>query len=331
MNQETFNAIVADEVDGKTQANLVQITHNALPDKDVLVKVDYSTLNYKDALAVSGKGKICRRHPMVCGIDLAGSVVESRDDRWAAGDKVLVNGFGLSEKHWGGYSQYQRVSADWLVRIPNQFDTRSAMAIGTAGYTAMLCVQAIEDHGVVKDAGPVVVSGATGGVGSVAIMLLAKLGYEVVAVTGRKTHTPYLEKLGASHVLERSELDRDSKPLEKEHWVAGVDSVGGSTLATILSQTYYQGIVTACGLAGGFALPSTVMPFILRGVTLKGIDSVMASMSVREHAWERLADLISIEQLDEVATIQSMSRLPSLADDLLVGKLKGRIVIDVNT
>lgn len=325
-----FNAIVAREVDRRSQGQIEKLTFADLPDRDVLVKIDYSSLNYKDALAISGRGKICRTMPMVCGIDLAGTIEESAHPDWKAGDPVVVNGFGMSETVWGGYSQYQRVSSGWLVRLPEAFSPEQAMAIGTAGYTAMLCVHALLDHGVKPDDGHICVSGASGGVGSVALLLLAKLGFQAVAVSGRPETEPYLRELGAVDVIDRAELDRDARPLEKELWAAGIDCVGSKTLATMLAQTRYEGIVAACGLAGGADLPATVMPFILRGVTLRGIDSVMAAQSRRQRAWDDLARLVDPAELAAVFDIRPMSDLPKLATQLLDGQLRGRIVIDVN-
>ena len=325
-----FNAIVAREVDRRSQGTLETLTLADLPDRDVLVKIDYSSLNYKDALAVSGRGKICRSMPMVCGIDLAGTIAESAHPGWKAGERVVVNGFGMSETVWGGYSQYQRVSSDWLVRLPEAFAPEQAMAIGTAGYTAMLCVHALQDPGVTPGDGRICVSGASGGVGSVALLLLAKLGYQAVAVSGRPETEPYLRELGAVDVIDRAELDRDPRPLEKEVWAAGIDCVGSKTLATMLAQTRYEGIVAACGLAGGTDLPTTVMPFILRGVTLRGVDSVMAAQPRRQRAWDDLARLVAPAELAAVFDIRPMSDLPKLATQLLDGQLRGRIVIDVN-
>lgn len=327
----SFNAVVAEEIDGKTRAAIKQLTLDDLPDEDVLVEVAYSTLNYKDGLAVSGKGKICRRLPMVCGIDLAGTVVESRDSNFKAGDKVLVNGFGLSETQWGGYTQMQRLKPEWLVRVPEEFSLEQTMAIGTAGYTSMLCVQAIQDKGITLDDGPILVTGAAGGVGSVAVALLAKLGYEVVAATGRVDATgEFLTSLGASKLLDRDELSRESKPLEQELWAGAVDTVGGQMLATVLAQMKYEGLVAACGLAGGIGLPSSVMPFILRGVTLRGIDSVMASLERRQRAWDSLAELIDQDKLSEIYSVQPMSKLPELSQQIIAGEIRGRVVIDVN-
>ncbi|UCG73897.1 MAG: oxidoreductase [Chromatiales bacterium] len=327
---QTINAIVATETADGVRGELQQLDTTELPENDVLVDVAYSTVNYKDALAVSGKGKICRSLPMVCGIDLAGTVTESSAPAFAPGDQVLVNGWGLSEKHWGGYAQQQRLQPDWLVRVPGSLSLEQCMAIGTAGYTAMLCVHAIQDHGIGADAGPVVVTGATGGVGSIAVMLLSRLGYEVSAVSGKADAADFLTQLGAAEVLPRDELDRKARPLESERWAAAVDSVGSQTLATLLAQTAYGGCVAACGLAGGIDLPGTVMPFILRGVTLAGIDSVMAPADKRQRAWDALAELIDKDKLREVYTVEPLARVPELAGELLAGRVKGRIVIDVN-
>jgi acrylyl-CoA reductase (NADPH) len=328
---ETFKAIVIDEVDGKHKGTLTDLTLSDLPDEAVLVDVSHSTVNYKDGLAVSGKGKIARSLPMVGGIDLAGSIAESSAGEWRAGERVLVNGFGMSEKYWGGYSQKARVKPEWLVRIPDAFSNEQAMAIGTAGYTAMLCVLAIEDHGTKPSDGPVLVTGASGGVGSTAVMLLSALGYEVVAASGRSDENEaFLKGLGASRLISREELARDAKPLEAESWAAVVDSVGDAVLATALAQTKYEGIVAACGLAGGAGLKTTVMPFILRGVTLRGVDSVMASQQRRQRAWDRLAELVDANKLAEIYSVEPMDRIPQLAEDIVAGKIRGRVVIDLN-
>ena len=328
MSQQTFKAIVVEE--GADKAVLKDLSLIDLPDNDVLVSIDYSTLNYKDALAVSGKG-ICRRLPMVCGIDLAGTVLESRAAQYSAGDRVLVNGHGLSETVWGGYTQKQRLKSEWLTRLPEVFSTEQAMAIGTAGYTAMLCVDAIRDKGIRPEDGAVLVTGAAGGVGSVAVVLLSKLGYSVTAVSGRVEEAgAYLTELGAKDVLARDELNRPAKPLEKELWAAAVDTVGGDILATALAQTKYEGLVAACGLAASAKLPSSVMPFILRGVTLRGVDSVMASSDVRERAWSALAELLDPEKLTSVYRVEPMSKVIDLGAELLAGNVKGRVVIDVN-
>lgn len=330
---ERFRAIVADKIDGTLKGRLVELTLDDLPDEDVLVEVAYSTLNFKDGLAVSDKSPvpIAQTLPMVCGIDLSGTVLESRNPAWKKGDRVLVNGYGLSERHWGGYSQKARMKPEWLIRVPDGLSLEQVMAIGTAGYTAMLCVLAIEDHGVKPGDGPVLVTGASGGVGSVAVMLLARLGYEVVASTGRVAESKaFLEGLGASRLMGREELARDAAPLEAETWAAVVDCVGGKVLATAIAQTRYEGIVAMTGLTGGTALPITVFPFILRGVTLRGIDSVLASRERRQRAWNRLAALVDTSKLARIYTVEPLARVPALADQILAGQVRGRIVIDVN-
>lgn len=333
---DSFNAFVINKNDDesskrKTAGAIASLSLTDLPDEKVLVAVEYSSLNYKDGLVVTGKGRVCRSLPMVAGIDLAGTVVESTDARYQAGDKVLVNGYGLSESHWGGYSQMQRVNPDFLVKLDTRFSSEQAMAIGTAGYTAMLCVMAIQDHGVKPEDGAVLVTGAAGGVGSMAVMLLAKLGYSVTASTGRVESTQdFLTSLGASDVIDRAVFDVESKPLAAEQWMAVVDSVGAQPLASVLAQVKYEGIVAACGLAAGMGLPTTVAPFILRGVTLRGIDSVMASQLRRARAWKALAELVDIELLASLYEVRPMSELPALGEKILAGQVKGRVVIDVN-
>lgn len=329
---ERFRAIVAEERDGKSAGILRELDRDELPEGEVLIRVSHSSLNYKDALAVTGAGKICRSFPMVCGIDLAGTVLESRDPAFTAGQTVLVNGFGLSERHWGGFSQLARVRSAWPIAVPRVFSAEQAMALGTAGFTAMLCVQALEDHGVRSGSGLVVVTGASGGVGSISVMLLARLGYMVVAATGRAaSNREFLTRLGARELIDRAELARPCKPLEPERWAGGIDSVGGETLATLLAQTRYCGTVAACGLAGGASLPTTVMPFILRGVTLAGVDSNMASRERREQAWRRLAELVDPQLLRTLYEVRPMSAVPELSRQLLAGQVRGRIVIDVNS
>lgn len=329
MTQE-FRAIVAEEHEGRSSASLQQLDAGALPDGDVLVAVAHSALNYKDALAVTGAGKICRSFPMVCGVDLAGTVLESRDPTCHTGERVVVNGFGLSERHWGGLAQLARVKAGWPVRIPDAFSTEQAMAIGTAGLTAMFCVQALEAHGVGPGSGPVLVTGASGGVGSLAVMLLGRLGYHVAAATGRMQNRDFLLQLGARELIDRTELARPCKPLESERWAGAIDSVGAETLATVLAQIRYRGTVAACGLAGGAALPTTVMPFILRGVTLAGIDSNMASRERREQAWRRLAELVDLQLLRTLYEVRPLADVPRTCRELLAGNVRGRVVIDVN-
>ncbi len=328
---ETFTAIVVDTVDGKPKAGFRQLTLDDLPDNDVLVEIAYSTLNYKDGLAVSGKGRIARRTPMVAGADLAGTVVSSRSPLWKPGDKVVLNGFGMSETEWGGYSRFQKVKAEWLMGLPDAFTLEQAMAIGTAGYTAALCVDALEDWGVIKPGdGDVLVTGAAGGVGSVAVSLLAAKGYRVTASTGRPETHDYLASLGASAFVDRASLAEKGAPLQKERWSGAVDSVGSTTLATVLSQTVYGGAVAACGLAGGADLPATVLPHILRGVTLIGVDSVFAPMAKRERAWRTLADHLDRAHLAALTTVEPMSKVPELAEAIVAGQIRGRVVIDVS-
>jgi acrylyl-CoA reductase (NADPH) len=328
---DTFRAIVADKSDGGVAASIRELQLGDLPDEDVLVDVSYSTLNYKDGLALTGAAPICRTLPLTCGIDLAGTVVESRDPAFSAGDRVLVNGFGLSESFPGGYSQKQRLKGEWIVRVPDRLSLEQCMAIGTAGYTAMLCVHALQDGGLAPEAGAVLVTGAAGGVGSIAVSLLAGLGYEVHASSGRiETEGDFLRDLGAAALVAREELSRDCKPLEKELWAGVVDTVGDKTLATAIAQTRYDGVVTACGLAGGMGLPTTVMPFILRGVTLRGIDSVMAPLPRRQRAWDALAEMIDREQLDRIYRKVSLEEVLQLAPQILAGQVRGRVVVDVN-
>ena len=327
---DTFTAVVAEEVDGKPKAAFKQLTLADLPAHDVLVEVAYSTLNYKDGLAVSGKGRIARKLPMVLGIDLAGTVVESNSLDWRKGDKVVVNGWGLSESQWGGYSQKQRVRSDWLVRLPDAFSLKEAMAIGTAGYTAMLCVMALEHHGIRPGERELVVTGAAGGVGSVAVALLAKLGYPVIAATGRAETHDYLRHLGAAGFIDRAALAEKGAPLQKERWAGGVDTVAGQILASVLAQTVWGGAIAACGLAGGNDLPTSIFPFILRSVSLLGVDSVMCPKDRRVAAWARLARDLPKDKLMAMSAVEPMSKLPELADRILKGQIRGRVIIDVN-
>ncbi|MEW6296262.1 MAG: MDR family oxidoreductase [Thermodesulfobacteriota bacterium] len=328
---ETFKAIVAEEVDGKVRASLKDLTANDLPPGDVTVRVAYSTLNYKDGLAVTGRAKIARRFPMVCGIDLAGTVEESQNPEYKPGDRVLITGWGLSETHWGGYSQKQRVKAEWLIPVPEPLSLKQAMAIGTAGFTSMLCVMALEHLGVAPGAQPVIVTGAAGGVGGVAVALLARLGYAVAASTGRPELRDYLTSLGATDIVERATLAQPSgRPLDPERWAGGVDTVGGEVLASVLRGTRYGGAVAACGLAGGATLPTTVYPFILRGVSLLGIDSVMCPKPKRVTAWQRLVRDLPLDKLDTMTVVEPMTKVPVLAEEILKGRVRGRVVIDVN-
>lgn len=328
---ERFHAVVIEERDGKAAASIKEIGLQDLPDRDVLVEVAFSSLNYKDGLALSGnRNKVARKLPMVGGIDLAGTVVESRSPDWKPGDKVVVNGWGLSESHWGGFTRYQRVDAGWLVRLPEAFSLEQAMAIGTAGYTSALCVDALERWGAIQPGqGEVLVTGAAGGVGSVAIALLAARGYRVTASTGRASTHDYLRKLGASDIIDREGLAAKGGPLQKERWSGAVDSVGSSTLANVLAQTVYGGAVAACGLAGGADLPGTVLPHILRSVALLGVDSVMAPAAKRAAAWARLARDLEPGLLTEITRVEPMSKVLGLAEEIVAGRIQGRVVIDV--
>lgn len=327
---ETFRAMVIDTIDGKQAAAFREVSLNELPDNDVLVEIAYSTLNYKDGLAITGKGRIARRTPLIAGIDISGTVIESRSAEWKSGDKVIVNGWGLSETEPGAYGRYQRVKAEWLIPLPEVFSLQQGMAIGTAGYTSALCVDALEKWGRIKPGeGEVLVTGAAGGVGSVAIALLSARGYNVTASTGRPETHAYLASLGATNFIDRAELQQKGGPLQKERWTGGVDSVGSTTLANALAQTARGGAIAACGLAGGADLPATVMPHILRSVTLIGVDSVMAPKEQRLAAWARLARDLDKTKLDAMTTVEPMSKLPELAQAIVEGKIRGRVVIDV--
>lgn len=327
---DTFNAMMIVEGEGTPRAEFRSLSLAELPDYDVLVEVAYSTLNYKDGLAVSGKGRIARRLPMVAGIDLAGTVVESRVPEWKPGDKVVANGFGMSETEWGGYARYARLKSEWLVPLPDAFSLEDAMAIGTAGYTAALCVDALEDwKTIVSRKGDIVVTGAAGGVGSVAVSLLANKGYTVVASTGRPETHDYLRSLGASGFIDRAELSAKGGPLQKERWLGGVDTVGSVTLVNVLAQTIYGGAVTACGLAGGMDLPGSVAPHILRGIALLGVDSVMAPREKRVRAWNTLSEHLDRSVLRSIARTEPMSALPKLAEEIVAGRIQGRVVVDV--
>lgn len=327
---DTFTAVVIEDEAGKARTSFKQLTLADLPDLDVTVEVEFSSLNYKDGLALSGnKNKVVRKLPLVGGIDLAGTVVESRSPAWKAGDKVVVNGFGLSESNNGGYSRFARLKPEWLVRLPDAFTTEQAMAIGTAGYTAALCVDALIAYGITKGAGEVLVTGAAGGVGSVAVALLAAAGFDVVASTGRPDTHEYLTGLGAKSFVDRASLQEKGGPLQKERWAAAVDVAGGTTLANVLAQTKYGGGVAACGLAAGADLPATVLPHILRSVALLGVDSVMAPLAKREKAWQRLARDLPAKKLADITRVEPMSKLVELAGTILKGEVRGRVVIDV--
>ena len=322
-----FNALVLDKTPD-FQASVRAVDDSFLPDGDVTIQVDYSTLNYKDGLAITNRSPVVRSWPMVAGIDGSGTVTASTHAAWKVGDAVVLNGFGVGETHKGCLAQRARLKGDWLVRRPAAFSARQAMAIGTAGYTAMLCVLALEKHGVRPADGDVLVTGATGGVGSVAIALLAKLGYRVVAATGKAAEASYLATLGAAVVIDRAELGAPGKPLQKERWAAVVDAVGSHTLANACAQTRYGGAVAACGLAQGIDLPATVMPFILRGVALLGVDSVMAPMRLREQAWARLAVDLDPTRLDTLTTEVPLSGAIDAAARLMAGQVRGRLVVD---
>ena len=330
-----FKALVITKPESGYRCDLTELDEAQLPASgDVTVRVDYSTINYKDGLAITGKSPVVRSFPMVPGIDFAGSVTQSDHPKWKAGDRVLLNGFGVGENHWGGLSQMARVKGDWLVALPDTLSERDAMAVGTAGYTAMLCVMALQRHwaeaGVAPGSGEVLVTGANGGVGSVAISLLAGLGHTVVASTGRPQEADYLKSLGAASVIDRNELGAPGKPLQKERWIGVVDSVGSHTLANACASTRYGGAVAACGLAQGMDLPASVAPFILRGVTLYGVDSVMAPMARREAAWETLAKTLNRERLAAITTEIGLAEAIASASDILAGRVRGRLVVDVN-
>lgn len=314
----------------ETHAECVEIDESRLPEGTVRVAVSHSTLNYKDALAITGRSPVVRQFPMVPGIDFAGTVIDSEDERFRPGDAVLLNGWGVGETHWGGLAQQARVNGDWLIRRPEAFSAQDVMAIGTAGYTAMLCVMALQDRGVAPADGPVLVTGANGGVGSIAVALLARLGFEVHASTGRPEQAAHLQALGAAQIVERGSLDAPGKPLQKERWAAAVDSVGSHTLANVCASVRYGGCVAACGLAQGMDLPATVAPFILRGVSLLGIDSVYAPVQRRERAWQRLAQELPREVLQRNTEVAGLADVVALAPRLLAGQVRGRVVVDTS-
>jgi acrylyl-CoA reductase (NADPH) len=325
-----FRAILIEKDEAGTRTALKEIDEGQLPEGDVTVEVAHSTLNYKDGLAITGKAPVVRKFPMVPGIDLAGTVRDSAHADYKPGDRVVLNGWGVGETHWGGLAQVARLKGDWLVPLPEAFTPRQAMAIGTAGYTAMLCVLALERHGVTPDKGEIVVTGAAGGVGSTAIALLSALGYTVAAVSGRPEEAEYLRGLGASEILERAAFSSPGKPLAKERFAGAVDAVGSHTLANVLASTKYRGVVTACGLAQGMDLPASVAPFILRGVSLIGIDSVMCPRPERLEAWQRLARALDPGKLDAMAGEIGLSEVVATAERLMAGQVRGRITVDVN-
>jgi acrylyl-CoA reductase (NADPH) len=331
MAGDRFNALVLEQQDKKVTHEIREIGAEELPEGDVTVAVEYSTLNYKDGMVVNGLGNLVRTYPHVPGIDFAGTVEESSSDRYRPGDKVVLTGWRVGEVHWGGYAQKARVKADWLVKLPDGLSTKEAMAVGTAGFTAMLCVQALENQGLTPDAGTVLVTGAAGGVGSVAVSILAKLGYTVAASTGRPAEHDYLKSLGAAEIVERATLSEGSgRPLDKELWAGCVDTVGASTLATVLSQLKYGRSVAACGLAGGPKLETTVLPFLLRGVNLLGIDSVMQPYENRVKTWARIATDLPHEKLAAMTEVKGLGDVGEAAGQILQGQIRGRLVIDVN-
>ena len=324
-----FNAMFIDKHEGKQQVGIKALDESALPEGDVTVRVTCSTINYKDALAITGKGPVVKQFPMVPGIDLSGVVEDSSSPDFAPGDTVLLNGWGVGEKHWGGLAEKARLNSQWLIPQPSAFTPYQSMAIGTAGYTAMLSVMALERHGVTPEKGEILVTGANGGVGSYAITLLTRLGYHVVASTGRVEEAEYLRGLGAQEVIDRRELSEPGRPLAKERWAGAIDSVGSHTLANVLAGTKYDGTVACCGLAQGMDLPSSVAPFILRGVTLAGIDSVMKPLADRVEAWRRLGELLDPEQLNTMTQSLSLDEVVGASEDLLAGKIRGRVVVNI--
>ena len=326
-----FKGILIEKDDQGYRAAVQDINESVLPGGDVTIQVSHSTLNYKDALAITGKGPVVRTFPMIPGIDLVGTVEQSDSDKFKVGDSVLLNGYGVGEVHCGGLAEKARLKSEWLIPLPTAFSARQAMAIGTAGYTAMLCVIALEKHGITPDKGEVLVTGANGGVGSFSIAILAKLGYHVVASTGRMDQAEYLIKLGAKEVLDRALLSEPGRPLEKERWAAAIDSTGSNTLANICASLQYGGVVAACGLAQGMNLPATVMPFILRGITLAGIDSVMRPTEDRIAAWKRLADILNTDIIDEIVNDIKLSEVIETAENLISGKVRGRVVVEVSS
>lgn len=325
-----FKALVLEENDGVTSVNIKSLSTDELPEGEVLVAIDYSSLNYKDGMAVTGTGKIVRQFPMVPGIDFAGSVIESSSDRFQPGDTVILTGWGVGERFWGGYSQKARAKAEWLVPMPDGLDSRKAMAIGTAGLTSMLCVMTLEEAQVQPGSGPVLVTGASGGVGSLAVSLLSRLGYEVAAVTGRESSHDFLRELGASQILTREEMSSPPRPLEKQRWKGAVDTVGGSMLSRLLAEMDYNGAVAACGLAGSFKLETTVMPFILRNVSLRGVDSVFCPLPRRETAWQRLASELPESLYDVISDVISLEEVADASRRIMDGQVRGRLLVNPN-
>ncbi|SFN83255.1 acrylyl-CoA reductase (NADPH) [Bradyrhizobium sp. Rc3b] len=325
-----FRAVLIEKDEQGYRAKVAELPESRLPEGDVVVDVEYSTLNYKDGLAITGKGPVVRSFPMVPGIDFAGVVRSSSDPAFAPGDRVVLNGWGVGEQHWGGLAQQAKVKGDWLIKLPASMPSRRAMIIGTAGYTAMLCIMALERHGIRPGSGDVLVTGAGGGVGSIAIMLLKKLGFRVVASTGRPEERPYLEALGAAEIIDRASLSEPGKPLQKERWIAAVDSVGSHTLANVCASTKADGAVAACGMAQGLDLHASVAPFILRGVALFGINSVTPPKAERVEAWDRLASLLTASDLEQTALDIGLNEVVASAARLMSGQVRGRTVVDVN-
>jgi acrylyl-CoA reductase (NADPH) len=327
---ESFKALLLHQEDGNTVARIQTLSDADLPDGDVLLAVEYSSLNYKDGLAITGKGKIVRQWPLVPGIDLAGRVLESASADYAPGDRVVLTGWSVGEKYWGGYSQRQRVQSKWLVPLPEGLDSYRAMAIGTAGFTAMLCVMTLEEAGVRNDSGTVLVTGASGGVGSIAVAILSHLGYRVAAVSGKADAADFLAGLGATEILSREEMSQPPRALEGQRWAGAVDTVGSTMLARVLAETQYGGCVAACGLAGGADLPTTVMPFILRNVSLRGVDSVMCPVERRKQAWQRLVTDLPDAALGGIGQVAGLEQLPELAERITNGQIRGRVIVDPN-
>jgi acrylyl-CoA reductase (NADPH) len=325
-----FKAVLIERDAQPYRAGVQSLDEAQLPAGDVTVRIDYSTLNYKDALAITGKGPVVRQFPMVPGIDFAGTVASSNNSDFKHGDKVLLNGWGVGENHWGGLAQMARVKGEWLIPLPSAFTSRQAMAIGTAGYTAMLCVIALERHGITPDSGEILVTGAAGGVGSVALAVLSKLGFRVAAVTGRPAESDFLKQLGAAEILERAQFAAPGKPLSKERWAGAIDVVGSHTLSNVCASLRYGGVVAACGLAGGMDFPATVAPFILRGITLAGVDSVMRPRIDRLEAWRRLSQDLDLKKLDFLTEEIALSQVIERAALLLQGQIRGRIAVDTN-
>jgi len=324
-----FKGILIEKDEQGYRSTMKDIDDSMLPEGDVTIKVTYSTLNYKDALAITGKGPVVRSFPMIPGIDLVGIVEESKNEKFKVGDNVLLNGYGVGETHCGGLAEKARLKSEWLIPLPTAFSPRQAMSIGTAGYTAMLCVIALEKNGITPDKGEILVTGANGGVGSFAITILAKLGYTVVASTGRVEESEYLKKLGATEIIDRASLSEPGRPLAKERWAAAIDSAGSHTLANVCASLKYGGVVAACGLAQGMDLPTTVMPFILRGITLAGIDSVMRPIADRIEAWDRLATILEAGVFDDIAKEISLEETIETAEKLIAGKVRGRVVVNI--